>query len=191
MEPPKCNLAATPRASKSAGGVVGSSEGVESPKRGAPKGSARPRSDGMGTVETGVGARDMPVAAAKGCRRRGTRGGGSTREEDTQRTLPGRTSQSTAGRSESVSAAVRRRARVEMQPVGSSAPEASGWGVGARGGNSGGVAPKGTAKIGVKVTSAAGHSGARPRRSSPVPTKVETRVGDSLGGSRKLVNPHT
>ena len=78
-----------------------------------------------------------------------------------------------------------------MQPVGSSAPEASGWGVGARGGNPGGVAPKGTAKIGVKVGSAAGHSGARPRRSPTVRTKVKTRVGESLGGSRKFVNPHT
>ena len=62
-----------------------------------------------------------------------------------------------------------------MQPVGGSTTETSDGGVRARGGNFGGVAPKGTPNIGVKVTWAAGQDGARPRRSSPVPTKEETR----------------
>ena len=47
-----------------------------------------------------------------------------------------------------------------MRPVGGSATEAPDGGVGARGGNSGGVAPAGTAKTGVKVASAAGQNGA-------------------------------
>ena len=42
-----------------------------------------------------------------------------------------------------------------MRPVGGSATEASDGGVGGRGSNSGGVAPKGTAKTGVEVASAA------------------------------------
>ena len=57
-----------------------------------------------------------------------------------------------------------------MRPVGGSATEASDGGVGARGGKSGGVAPESTARTGVKVALATGQSGARPRRSSPVPT---------------------
>ena len=44
-----------------------------------------------------------------------------------------------------------------MRPVGGSAAEASDGGVGARGGKSGGVAPDGTAKTGVKAASAARH----------------------------------
>ena len=64
-------------------------EGIRRPKSGRPKGSARSRSDGMDTVETGVGARDALGAAAKGSRGRETRGGGSTREEDICGTLPG------------------------------------------------------------------------------------------------------
>ena len=62
---------------------------------------------------------------------------------------------------------------LEMRPVGGSATEASDGGVGAHGGKSGGVAPEGTVKTGVKVASAAGQHGARPRPSSPVPTTRE------------------
>ena len=77
-----------------------------------------------------------------------------------------------------------------MRPVGGSATEAFDGGVGALGGKSGGVAPEGTAKTGVRVASAAGQNGARPRRLLPVPTKAET--GDGFpGGIRKVVNPHT
>ena len=73
-------------------------------------------------------------------------------------------------------AALLRRVRVEIRPVGGSATEASGGGVGARGGKSDGVASKGTAKTGVKVASAASPNAARSWRSSPVPTKAETRA---------------
>ena len=78
-----------------------------------------------------------------------------------------------------------------MRPVGGSATEASDSGVGARGGDSGGVTPEGTARTGVKVASAAGHNGVRSRRSSPVPTKSRNTGDECPGGSRKVVNPHT
>ena len=100
----------------------------------------------------------MLGAAAKGSRGRETRGGGSTREEDVRGTLQGLKPQSTAGYAAPVAAAVLRPVRVEMRPVGGSATEASDGGVGALGGVSGGVAPGGTAKTGVRVASAAGHS---------------------------------
>ena len=63
-----------------------------------------------------------------------------------------------------------------MRLVGGSATNASDGGVGVLGGKSGGVAAEGTAKTGVRVASAAGLNGARPRRSSPVPTKAETQA---------------
>ena len=79
-----------------------------------------------------------------------------------------------------------------MRPVGGSAAEASDGGVGVRGGKSGGVAPESTMKTGVKVAAAASQNGARPRRSSPVPTEAETRATHlSPSGSRKVVNHHT
>ena len=72
-----------------------------------------------------------------------------------------------------------------MQPVGGSATEPSDGGVGARGGDSGAVARKGTAKTGVKAASAAGQKGARLRRSSPVPTKAETRATNPPVGAER------
>ena len=78
-----------------------------------------------------------------------------------------------------------------MRPVGGSATETSDGGVGARGGKSGGVISEATAKTWVRVTSVAGQNGARPRRSSPVPTKAETRATNLTMGAEKAVNPHT
>lgn len=62
---------------KSAVGAEESSEGVESPRSGAPKGSIWSRPDGMGTVGTGIRAQDV-LGAAKSKAAEGTeRGGGA------------------------------------------------------------------------------------------------------------------
>ena len=72
-----------------------------------------------------------------------------------------------------------------MRPVGSSATDAPDGGAGARGDKSGEVAPEGTAKTGSKLASAAGQTGVRPRRSSPVPTKAEIRAKNLPVGAER------
>ena len=62
----KTSSAAAPRASKSAVGAYRSPGGVESPKSGVLNISIILRSDGMGTVGTGIWAGDGPRASTKG-----------------------------------------------------------------------------------------------------------------------------
>ena len=90
-----------------------------------------------------------------------------------------------AGCAAQAATAVLRRVRMEMRPVGGSSTEAPDGGVGARGGNSGGVTPEDTASTGVKVASAAGQNGARLRRSSSIPTKEETRATNLPVGAER------
>ena len=87
-ESPKCNSAAVVSESKSAVAVEGGPDEESSLQRGAPRGSAHSRSDGMGTVRAAAGSRGESAATTRGDRGRGTLGGVLAGRTDEQETLP-------------------------------------------------------------------------------------------------------
>ena len=126
---------------------------------------------------------------AKGGRGRGTRHGGSTREEDDRgggcRIRDNNQRLAARHRRQWVSFGA---SEWILRPERGSATGAPEGGVGARGGISGGVVPKDTATTGVKAASAAGQYGTRPRRSSLVPTIAATRVTNlPVGAGRSSI----
>ena len=82
---------------------------------GVPTGSARSRSDGIGTVETGEAAGAGVAAVGGAIRGRRTRGGVLSRLADGREAPPGPRPWSTVWGALSAAVAVRRRARVEMR----------------------------------------------------------------------------
>ena len=112
------NHGTVPRASKSVVVTGGTAVGGGSREREVPTGPARSRSDRMGTVGTGETTGAGAIATAGAGRGRGIRGGVVARLADGLGAPLDPTIHSTAGGAVPVTAAVRRRARVEMRPEG-------------------------------------------------------------------------